>query len=92
MTFDVPETVDAPKSKAPASTRVTLLPLVMIGGEGIGVIEVDVVGRTCRQVVVPVTDKFPESVRAPLVVTFKVPEIVVPLNPRPASTKITLCR
>ena len=77
VTFKVPETVEAPISKAPTSLIVTLLPLVMIRVEKLlALSNVMLLAAPAAKVVVPVTDKAPESVIAPAVVTLKVPETV----------------
>ena len=72
-----PETVEAPRSKAPASTKITLLPLVMINVEKVlALFSVISLAEPTAMVVIPVTDKAPLSVKAPAVVMLNVPETV----------------
>ena len=77
VTVKSPETVDAPKSIEFVSTKVTLLAEVITTVEkSFELFKVILLADPAANVAVPVTERLPESVIAPLVVTFSVPEIV----------------
>ena len=89
----MPETVEAPRSSALASRRLTLLPLVTATMLKLlaALFKVMLLAAPATKVVVPVTASAPLWVNAPLVVTFSVPETVeAPKSKALASVRATL--
>ncbi len=78
VTPKVPETVEAPKMRALASRRLTLLPLVMptVLKLFAALLRVMLLAAPAARVVTPVTVSAPLWVRTPFVVTPKVPDTV----------------
>jgi len=93
VTFRLPLTFDVPRSRALASVKATLRPLVTMTvlksfDAFVSVMSLPV---PATSVVVPATVRAPLCVRAPLVVTLSVPDTVeVPRSSPLASTKFTL--
>ncbi len=93
VTFKVPLTVEAARFSALASVRATLLPLVMptVPKLFAALFKVMLLAAPAVRVVVPVTVRAPDCVRAPLVVTFRVPLTVEAARSRAsASARATL--
>src|SRR5438128_531831 len=93
VTFRVPDTVEAPKMRALTSRTLTLLPLVTATVLKLlaALFREMLLAAPAASVVTPVTARAPLWVRAPAVVTPKVPEIVeAPRSRALASVRLTL--